>query len=280
MKFSAALPLRWLADIGVMREASQALEAAGFDLISTGGHILTAASGRYPERLDHVYAVPYRDPFALFTHLAGVTTRLRFRTSILILPLYPTAVIARAAADVSELSGGRLELGVSISWQAAEYTALGQDFSVRGARMAEQIELLRRFWSEPVVNFSGRFHTIEGLGLGTLPEHPIPILIGSGREERPLRRVARLADGWLPTGAELAEPITRLRGYAAEAGRSAKDIEVAGMLWIKPEDPEATVATAQELRGDGVSEIAVAPPPEASPSDGLRWLLEAHALLA
>jgi probable F420-dependent oxidoreductase len=276
MKVSAALPLRWLADVGVMREASQALDEAGFDLISTGGHILTTAAGRYPERLEHVYAVPYRDPFALFAHLAALTKRLRFRTSILILPLYPTAIVARAAADVSDLSGGRFELGVAISWQAAEYRALGQDFHVRGARLAEQIEILRRFWSQPLVTFDGRFHEIDGLGLGKLPEHPIPILIGCGREEPLLRRVAGLADGWLPTGDELAEPIARLRGYAEDQNRSAEALAVVGMLWLAPGDPQAWASAAQDLRADGVSEISLAPPPDASPAEGIRLLLDAR----
>lgn len=276
MKIGGALPLQWLADVGALREASQALDDAGFDFVSTGGHMLTAAADRYPERPSHTYSVPYRDPFVLFAHLAASTKRLRFRPSITILPLYPTALVARAATDVSDLSDGRFELGVGISWQPAEYEALGQDFHTRGARLEEQIELLRRFWSEPLVSFEGRFHTIDGLGLGKLPEHPIPILIGCGREEPLLRRVARLADGWLALGSELGEPVARLRRYAEEAGRSADAIEVVAMLRIEQEDPETWAREAAELRSAGVTQIAIGPPANASVKDAIRLLLEAR----
>jgi probable F420-dependent oxidoreductase len=276
MKIGGALPLQWLADVGALREASQALDDAGFDFVSTGGHMLTAAADRYPERPSHTYSVPYRDPFVLFAHLAASTKRLRFRPSITILPLYPTALVARAATDVSDLSDGRFELGVGISWQPAEYEALGQDFHTRGARLEEQIELLRRFWSEPLVSFEGRFHTINGLGLGKLPEHPIPILIGCGREEPVLRRVARLADGWLALGSELGEPVARLRRYAEEAGRSADAIEVVAMLRIEQEDPETWAREAAELRSAGVTQISIGPPANASVKDAIRLLLEAR----
>ncbi|HUB76846.1 MAG TPA: LLM class flavin-dependent oxidoreductase, partial [Solirubrobacteraceae bacterium] len=117
MKIGTSFPLTWLGDVGLLREASQAIEEAGFDFASIGGHILGAAAGRYPGRPDRTYAACYRDPFVLFAHLAAITKRLRFRSSIMILPLYPTALVARESADVSDLSGGRFELGAAISWQ-------------------------------------------------------------------------------------------------------------------------------------------------------------------
>jgi len=99
VKIGTSFPLTWLGDVGLLREASQAIEEAGFDFASIGGHILGAAAGRYPGRPDRTYAACYRDPFVLFAHLAAITKRLRFRSSIMILPLYPTALVARESAD-------------------------------------------------------------------------------------------------------------------------------------------------------------------------------------
>jgi probable F420-dependent oxidoreductase len=226
------------------------------------------------------YASPYRSPFTLFSHLAASTKRLRFRSAILILPIHPTALVARQAADVCDLSDGRFELGVSISWQAAEYEALGENFATRGARLEEQIEVLRLLWSEPLVSYKGRFHTIDALGLGKLPEHPIPILIGSGHDERPLRRVARIGDGWLATGAELEEPIGRLRRYAEEAGRPADAIRIVTMLRLEGGDPDSWRSDADRLRAAGVSEIGLAPPADEPPDEAMRTMLAAYEALS
>jgi probable F420-dependent oxidoreductase len=279
MKIGASLPLTWLGDLGLVRETSQAAEQAGFDYMSMGGHILTAEAERYPHMPARTYASPYRNPFVLFSHLAASTKRLEFRSAIMILPLFPTALVAREAADLADLSDGRFELGVAISWQAAEYEALGQEFAVRAARMEEQIEVLRLLWSEPRLSYRGRFHAIDGLGLGKLPDHQIPILIGCGHDERPLRRVARLADGWLAVGAELDEPIGRLRRYLEEAGRSPEAVKVATMLRLEGGDPDSWRRDAQALETAGVSEIALAPPPDGPPSAALAILLEAHEAL-
>ena len=104
---------------------------------------------------------PFHDPFVMFAYLAGITERIRFATGILVLPQRQTALVARQAADVDLLSGGRLRLGVGVGWNYVEYEALGQDFHTRGARQEEQIELLRRFFTEPVVDFSGRFDRVD-----------------------------------------------------------------------------------------------------------------------
>jgi alkanesulfonate monooxygenase SsuD/methylene tetrahydromethanopterin reductase-like flavin-dependent oxidoreductase (luciferase family) len=167
--------------------------------VSYGGHVLTAAEGRF-DRPATTYAVPFRDPFVLYAHLAASTTRLRFRTGILILPMFPTALVAKQAAELALVSDGRFELGVGISWNEAEYRAMGQDPMVQGARLEEQLAVLRQLWQEPLVTFAGRFHDIDELGLGQLPASPIPIWVGCGAADPPLSRVARLADGWMPIG--------------------------------------------------------------------------------
>jgi alkanesulfonate monooxygenase SsuD/methylene tetrahydromethanopterin reductase-like flavin-dependent oxidoreductase (luciferase family) len=133
------------------REFATALDEAGFDFVTTSGHVLSAEPDRYEDRPNALYVGPFRDPMVLFSHMAAATERLHFRTSILILPAFPVALVARQAAELQELSGGRFELGVGISWHEAEYRALGQDLHTRGRRMEEQIELLRRFWSSSKV---------------------------------------------------------------------------------------------------------------------------------
>ena len=277
MKIGAALALEWLADLGGVREVAQGLDAAGFDSVACPGHLLSSAAGRYPERPSANYSLPYRDPFVLFGYLAGVTRRIRLRTGVLILPLLPTALVARQAADLSIISGGRLDLGIGVSWQRAEYDALGARFEDRGARMEEQIEVLRLLWTRPLVSYRGRHHAIDELGLLELPPAPIPIWIGCRPQERPLRRVARLADGWLP----LVDPtphLDALRAHAGQAGREAGAIGVAARLFASP-DGEALAAEVIRLRDAGVSEITLRPPPGVGPEQGVAEMVAVRRAL-
>jgi probable F420-dependent oxidoreductase len=280
VKIGGAFSLDWMSDLGAVREVAQGLDGAGFDSVSCAGHVLTAAAGRYPDRPQVTYALPYRDPFVLFTYLAGVTRSIRFRTAILILPLYPTVLVARQAADLSLISGGRFDLGVGISWQEAEYAALGQDVHTRGRRMEEQLELLRLLWTQPLVTFHGSHHAIDELGLGRLPEHEIPIWIGCTPQEPLLRRVARLGDGWLP----LVDPspsIPALRGYATEAGRDPWRLRIAARIPASANSQEAESAGTQaaRLRDAGATEITLMPPPGAGAQDGLAAMLATkHAI--
>src|SRR5437762_5610802 len=199
MKFGAGLPITATSDPIALRDYAQALDDAGFDLLTTAGHVLGVPAERYTDRPPPTYTGPFHDPFVLFGYLAAITQRVHFRPSILILPLYPAALVAKQAAELQQLSGGRFELGVGISWNAAEYQALGQDFSSRGARLDEQITVLRKLWTDPYVTFHGRWHTLEGVGLNRVPDTPTPIWIGR-RDERALRRVASAGDGVVPLG--------------------------------------------------------------------------------
>ena len=139
---------------------------------------------------------PFHDPFVMFAYLAGITERIGFATGVLILPQRQTALVARQATDVDLLSGGRLRLGVGVGWNHVEYEALGQDFRTRGAREEEQIELLRRLFTEPVVDFSGRFDRVDRAALVPKPARSIPIWLG-GFGEVAFDRAARLADGFI-----------------------------------------------------------------------------------
>jgi probable F420-dependent oxidoreductase len=209
---------------------------------------------------------------ALFAYLAGLTRRIRFRTAVLILPLYPTALLARLAGDVSVISGGRLELGVGISWNPREYEALGQDVHVRGRRFEEQITVLRKLWTEPYVSFEGRWHRLDGIGLAQLPP-PVPVLIGAGTEDRLLRRIARLGDGWIPL-ADPVEPLTRLRRFVEAEGKDPEAFQVSGRLMAGHGGPKEWVAHVRRLREAGIRDI------EIFPGQGLTGAAAAERLLA
>ena len=218
MKFGTGLAITATQDGATLRATARAFDDAGLDYLTIGGHVLAVEDGRFPERPSRNYIGPFHDPFVLFAHLAAVTTRLRFRTAILILPQLPTGLVAAQAAELSALSEGRFELGVGLSWNQVEYAALGQDASTRGRRLDEQLGLLRRLWSEPYVEFDGRFDHFDRVGLNRQVP-PIPLWIGSTADPRPLRRAAKYADGWIPMGRPSDEALTQLRAWLVEEGR-------------------------------------------------------------
>ncbi|MGE3619801.1 MAG: LLM class F420-dependent oxidoreductase [Acidimicrobiia bacterium] len=199
----------------------------GFDHLLAYDHVLGAVHADRTPPLTGPYTErdPFHDPFVLFAYLAGRLERLRFVTGVIVLPQRQTALVARQAADLDLFSGGRLTLGVGIGWNHVEYRALGQDFSRRGRRMGEQIELLRRLWTEPVVDFEGGFDHVERAATLPLPRRPIPIWCG-GWSDAAYRRAARLADGFLFShNRGAAEGWARMRAALDEAGRSPEGFD-------------------------------------------------------
>ena len=141
----------------------------------------------------------FHEPMVLFGYLAAITRRLELMTGILILPQRPTALVAKQAAEVDVLTGGRLRLGVGIGWNWVEYGALGENFHNRGRRAEEQIALLRALWTQEVVDFRGKWHQVIGAGINPLPiQRPSPPWMG-GHADRAVKRIARIGDGWLPS---------------------------------------------------------------------------------
>jgi len=186
-----------------VRAIGRATEQLGFDHLLAYDHVLGATHadrepplwGPYTER------DPFHDPFVMFAYLAGMTERIHFATGVLILPQRQTVLVAKQAADLDLLSGGRLRLGVGVGWNYVEYDALGQDFSTRGRRADEQIDLLRRLWSDDLVEFSGEFDAIDRATLIPRPMGPIPVWVG-GFSEAAFRRGATLGDGFMYAGTE------------------------------------------------------------------------------
>ena len=161
----------------------------------------------------------------LFGYLAAVTTKLELTTGMIILPQRQTALVAKQAAAVDVLSGGRMRLGVGIGWNHVEYEALGENFRNRGRRIEEQIALMRQLWTDELVDFDGQYHTVHQAGICPLPvQRPIPVWMGGGADAV-LRRIAKIADGWFPQfqpGPQGAETLERLRGYIRDAGRKRR----------------------------------------------------------
>ncbi len=258
MKFGTGLAITATQDPASLRETARVFDEAGLDYLTVGGHVLSAAEGRYPDRPSRNYVGPFYDPFVLFSHLAAVTTRLRFRTAILILPQLPTGLVAQQAAELSALSEGRFELGVGLSWNAAEYAALGQDVKTRGARMDEQLALLRRLWSEPYVEFHGRFDDFDNVGLNrTVP--PIPLWVGSTAEPRALRRAAKYADGWIPMGRPADDVLAQLRALLLEEHRDPSTFGLTLGLTLDGAAPE-WIEAARQLQQLGATHIGLSAP--------------------
>ncbi len=211
-----------------VRRVGRAVEDLGFDYLLAYDHVLGAVHANRARPLTGPYTEhdPFHDPFVMFAYLAGITERIGFATGILVLPQRQTALVARQAADVDLLSGGRLRLGVGVGWNHVEYEALGQDFVTRGARQEEQIKLLRGLFTEPVVDFSGRFDRVDRAALMPKPAHPIPIWLG-GSSEAAFNRAARLADGFIFFGGggidNVVDAWDRLRDRVGQMERSVED---------------------------------------------------------
>ena len=228
MEIGVAYPqIELRGDPAAVRTFGRAVEDLGFDHILAYDHVLGAVHADRIPPLTGPYTEhdPFHDPFVMFAHLAAITERIHFTTGILVLPQRQTALVARQATDVDLFSGGRLRLGVGIGWNHVEYEALGQDFHSRGARQEEQIGLLRQLFTEPVVDFSGRFDRIDRASLVPKPDRPIPIWLG-GSGEKAFDRAARLADGFLFFGGggdHAIDSWERLRERVSHLGRSVEE---------------------------------------------------------
>ena len=240
-----------------VRSIGLATESLGFDSLVAYDHVLGATHDREP-KLNGPYTEndPFHDPFVMFGYLAGITERIEFVTGVLILPQRQTVLVARQAADVDLLSGGRLRIGAGIGWNYVEYDAMGQDFSTRGKRVSEQVELLRKLWTEPLVDFVGHFDRIDRAALNPRPKRRIPIWLG-GFADVALRRAASIADGFICAdgAADAFAQIARLRELLEQEGRSGDGFGIQCNM-LKAKTPEAVVETALRWRDAGGTHAA------------------------
>jgi len=223
MRIGAVFPQTEIgADPGAVRAWAEAVEELGFRHVVAFDHVLGAGTAGRPGWYGYTSEDLFHEVFVLFGYLAGITRTLELVTGVLVLPQRQTALVAKQAAEVDVLSGGRLRLGVGIGWNRVEYDALGATFTDRGARSAEQVEVLRALWAEPTVTFEGRWHRVEDAGILPRPARGrIPVWFG-GNAEAVLRRAGEIGDGWLPQRPpdETARAMVhRVRSYAVQAGR-------------------------------------------------------------
>lgn len=235
----------------VIRDYAQAVEELGYHHLLVFDHVLGAHPDKFGGRAPYDYTSPFHEPFVLFGYLAGLTSRLELVTGILVLPQRQTALVAKQAAEVDVLTGGRLRLGVGIGWNPVEFEALGENPRNRGRRVEEQVALLRELWTNELVDFEGKYHTVPQAGINPLPvQRPIPVWMGAMAEPA-IRRTARIADGWFPQfgpGPDGAEAIERFRGYVRNAGRRPEDVGIEGRISIANTPEEQWGASLQGWR--------------------------------
>lgn len=261
MQIGAVYPQSELpTDPGAVRDYVQAVEDLGFRHILAFDHVLGADPAAYPGWSGH-YDVDttFHEPFVFFGFLAGITD-LELVTGIIIAPQRQTALLAKQAAEVDILSGGRLRLGLGVGWNAVEYEALGQDFTTRGRREEEQVGLLRRLWTERSLTFQGRFDRVTGAGIAPRPvQRPIPIWLG-GSSGPAYRRMGRLADGWFPQvqpGPDLDHARSVVDKAATNAGRDPSALGMEGRVGFGPGGADAVAEMAHRWEAAGATHIAI-----------------------
>ena len=262
MRIGVVFPQTEIGDDPIaIRDYAQAAEALGYQHLLIYDHVLGASTANRPDwRGAYTSDTPFHEPFVLFGYLAGLTQRLELVTGVIVLPQRQTALVAKQAAEIDLLSGGRLRLGVGIGWNEVEYQALGEDFRNRGARMEEQIDVLRALWTQPVVSFDGRWHQIEAAGIKPLPvQRPIPIWIGATADAA-IERAGRISDGWFPQRPpddQARAMLDRLRQAIAAAGRAADAVGVEPRLSIGQVPETEWARYAQSWRELGATHLCV-----------------------
>jgi len=236
------------------------VEELGFQHVLVYDHVL----GADPE-VHKPWSGPYNvhttfhEPFVLFGYYAAITS-LELVTGIIILPQRQTALVAKQAAEVDLLTSGRFRLGVGLGWNAVEYEALGKDFTNRGARMDEQVALLRRLWTESVVTHDGAFERVTAAGIAPLPvQRPIPIWLGA-QSKRAYERVGRLADGWfpqVPPGPRLDEARAIVEQAARDAGRDPSTLGMEGRVSWSDAGAEKLVHQVGRWRDAGATHVSI-----------------------
>lgn len=265
MKFGLTIPNSGhLATPSDLRTAARGVEALGYDSVWVTDHVLLPMENQsvYPYSADGRVtwdtSIDWLDCFVALTWVAAATTRVGLGTSVLILPMRPTLLVANLAASLDHLAPGRLTLGLGSGWLEEEFALLGQSFGDRGPRMTEAVELLRAAWTPGPVDFTGRFHASIPFEMEPSPgpEGGIRVLIG-GHSNPALRRVAAVGDGWHPTNLapeQLAERLDYLDGQLGEHGRTRRDVQVV----VRPGgSTRVSAELVQQYEALGVEELVL-----------------------
>lgn len=252
-------------------------EAVGFSTLWAGEHVVMVdeSSSRYPYAASGQIAVPatadWLDPMICLSFAAAATSTIKLATGVLLLPEHNPIVMAKKAATLDVLSGGRLILGAGVGWSAEEFAALGVPFAKRASRTKEYVASMRTIWREDVASFQGEFVRFEGIRVNPKPMggRAIPIVLG-GNSDAALRRVAEWGDGWygfnLDGTADVAQRVDFLKRWCREAGRDPADLHLAVSL----QDPHP-----QDLAGLadlGINELVIVEGPPTDPGHAADWV--------
>ena len=244
MQLGASLPV---GDIGtgpsVVRDYAQTLEGMGFAYIQAPDHVLGGnPAGHKDKARVGTNTTAYHDPFVLFSFIAGCTQKIGFAPGVLILAQRQAVLVAKQAASLDELSGGRLRLGIGVGWNELEFTGLNENFKNRGKRSEEQVQVMQALWANDHVDFKGKYHTIDDSGINPRPKSGrVPVWFG-GHVDATLERTAKWGDGWMPLAYPADDSALRafdkLRGLVAAAGRSMDDVGIEVWMSLGSDDPD------------------------------------------
>lgn len=257
-------------DYTVIRDYLQRAETLGFSHINTPDHVLQTRTpvADSPLAANYTTEFPHHEVMTLLSFAAGVTESLELKTAILILPQRQAVLVAKQAAQLDVLSGGRLQLGVGLGWNDPEFVSLNMNFNNRARRMEEQIEVCRLLWTEQHVTYEGKWHKIDDAGLAPMPiQRPIPVWIGAFQPVA-ISRAARIADGWqamLPApGEKSAAVFSDFQDQVKTAGRDPDSVGIEATIFSSKINPETWAAQIQGWIDCGATQILFRPQAEFS----------------
>jgi probable F420-dependent oxidoreductase len=265
------------AQRAVIDAVATTAEHRGFSTLWAGEHVVMvdSSSSWYPYAADGRIAVPaaadWLDPLICLSFAAAATSTIRIATGVLLLPEHNPVVVAKKAATLDVLSGGRFVLGVGVGWSSEEFAALGVPFARRAARTKEYVAAMRTLWHNDVASFRGDFVRFDAIRVNPKPldGKAIPIVLG-GNSDAALRRVARWGDGWygfnLDGAAEAAQRVRYLRACCEESGRDIADLLVA--VALRDPDPADLAALADA----GIDELVILEGPPSDPQEAATWV--------
>lgn len=262
MQLGAVLPHNEIGnDPGAIKAYLQGVEDLGMTHLLIYDHVMGADPNR-PGGFKGPYDkdIAFHEPFTFFAFAAAVTTSIELVTTVLILPQRQTVLVAKQAAEVALLSNNRLRLGVGTGWNKIEYQALNENFTNRGKRQSEQVELMRKLWSEDAFSFEGSYHTIDQASINPRPTALVPIWFG-GSAPALLQRCAQLGDGWMPLGGANDKSralLEEIRGHRVAAGRTMDGFGVQAQAQFAGGSPERWRDHADKWREIGATHMAVA----------------------
>ena len=262
MQIGAVFPHNEIGtDPGAIKAYAQGVEAMGITHLLIYDHVLGADPDREGGfRGPYDKDVAFHEPFTTFAFIAGVTDKIDLITTVMILPQRQTVLAAKQAAEVALLSNNRFKLGIGVGWNELEYVGLNETFNNRGRRQEEQVDVMRKLWSEDSLDYTGEYHRIDKASINPRPSKTIPIWFG-GSVPALLDRVARLGDGWIPLmGAndKAKACIDTIKQTRKAAGLSFDNFGIQAQAQYAGGSPERWRKHAEAWREMGCTHLAIA----------------------